>query len=1173
MTLPDAPSPSRSPAPDLAIALGRFAELWRRAERPDLSDWVAGSPRARRRTAFVSLLAAECVERKRLGESPEARDYLERFPAYADEIRMLLGEGGGAAETLAVGPGRDEPGPAGTIQAAAATCGPPGDAGTIDFELRTPGPAGTTEGPAAPDLGATVANEAEEPPSPGNATNRPSARIQFLGDYEILAELARGGMGIVYKARQFKLNRLVALKIIRDGSLASASDIRRFRGEAEAVAQLDHPNIVPIYEVGQSDDQAYFSMRLIESGNLSKAVERLRTDPRGAATLMAKVARAVHYAHQRAILHRDIKPSNILLGSMDEPFVTDFGLAKRIADDDASTMARTQTGAVMGTPSYMPPEQALGQTKTLTTAADVYSLGATLYETLTGRPPFQADSIPEILRQVVEQEPPRPTTLNPLVDRDLETICLKCLEKQPRRRYGSAEDLAEDLESWLEHRPIKARPVRTWERLLKWVRRKPAYAILYSLLAATMITLIFVGFWFTFRLRTALDLANRGRYAADLNLARRAWEDGDVLRVRELLETYQPRRGDPTFDDLRSFEWYYLARLTDPAPRTIPLRGRITWIVGASDNRTAAAGTVAGEVHLIDLDRGSVTRVLRGHRGAITMMVFSHDGRWLATTANDRQIRLWDARTGEGKVLSTEPETVRGLSFHPKSPDLLSGDYGGNVKATNIETGASREVLKLATSVMNLAFSPTGAEFSVGGMSDMGISRWSWPEAKLLWTTSSIGVIRSMSYDPTGRFLASAGQDAAVRVIDLKAATPTPSLRYRRNSTEVQGVAYSPKQNLIASSSQDGAIRVFRADDGEDVDVFRNAGTPNYGNVCFTADGRRIYASSEHGVTIWTLSEARPSPKLVSPVPGLRSMVVSADGTWVAASGKGGQVAFGPLDPDVPLRRFDSGQLQVFAVAMPPDDGSGTRSLATAGADGTIRVWDIPAEPTSPTNDSAPDILPSPTILRGHVGNVLCLAYSQDGRTLASAGDDGTTRIWDLASGTPSVVIPSDGAAVYSLAFAPGARRIATATIEGNLRVHDARTGGSVLSPIRHEQRLRSIAFSPDGTHLIVGGGNGEREGVIAIRDASTGRLLTTIDRLPNVESLAVSPDGRRIASAGTDALVRIWDLRSGRETIDFRGHTQGVTAVGFAAQGNRLISAGLDGTIRLWEGLNATEK
>ncbi len=265
-------------------------------------------------------------------------------------------------------------------------------------------PHGDREGPAATRAAGEAATVGGGPAGEaGPSTLRPAqaGRIpRFLGEYELLDEIARAGMGIVYRARQDKLNRLVAVKLIKSGSLADANELLRFRREAEAMAELEHPHIIPIYEIGQEDDQPYFSMKLVSGGNLGRHIPRLKEQPRTVAAVMAKVARAVHYAHQRTILHRDIKPSNILLAEHDEPYVTDFGLAKRLGP--GSDTMETVTGAVMGTPAYMPPEQARGGTKSVTTAADVYSLGATLYEALTGQPPFVGESAGEIMRQVLD---------------------------------------------------------------------------------------------------------------------------------------------------------------------------------------------------------------------------------------------------------------------------------------------------------------------------------------------------------------------------------------------------------------------------------------------------------------------------------------------------------------------------------------------------------------------------------------------------------------------------------------------------------------------------------------------------------------------------------------------------------------------------------------------------
>jgi serine/threonine-protein kinase len=325
--------------------------------------------------------------------------------------------------------------------------------------------------------------------------------VNYFGDYELIEEIARGGMGVVYRARQVSLNRLVALKMILAGQLATPALKQRFQTEAEAAARLDHPHIVPIYEIGEYDGQHYFSMKLIEGGTLADVLSRSSRreeaptsgssirkrqsephvgcyDEKEAARLIATIARAVHYAHQRGILHRDLKPTNILLDDQGEPHITDFGLAK-LAEDDSSL---TVGAAILGTPAYMSPEQAAGQSKSLTTASDTYSLGTILYELMTGQAPFRAETTMETLRQVCEREPTPPRALNPAVDRDLETICLKCLNKDPLRRYGSAEMLADDLDRWRNREPISARPVSAAEKFWSWCRRKPALATSLSLI-------------------------------------------------------------------------------------------------------------------------------------------------------------------------------------------------------------------------------------------------------------------------------------------------------------------------------------------------------------------------------------------------------------------------------------------------------------------------------------------------------------------------------------------------------------------------------------------------------------------------------------------------------------------------------------------------------------------
>jgi serine/threonine-protein kinase len=403
---------------------------------------------------------------RRAGQAPAPQELLDRYPDLAEPLRAFLA----TQET------------------------------TRSFEIRA------TPNPTPP----TGAGEAPTLALPGTTSATPALCGQDFGDYEVLEEIARGGMGVVYKARQKSLNRVVALKMILAGQLASVEQVRRFRIEAEQGGGLDHPNIVPIYQIGEVGGQHYFTMKLIEGGSLSDQIARWKDDVRGAAKLVAAVARAVHYAHQHGILHRDLKPGNILLDAEGRPHVTDFGLAKHLEGNQASTVS----GAIVGTPSYMAPEQVAAR-KHLSTAADVYSLGAVLYELVTGRPPFQAATPFDVFQQVLEQEPARPRSLNLKVDRDLETICLTCLAKEPERRYASAEALARDLERYLAGEPIRARPAGVRERVFKWVRRRPAAAALLVVIGLAVLGLSLGGWWVNVLLQAALRDASRARQAAE----------------------------------------------------------------------------------------------------------------------------------------------------------------------------------------------------------------------------------------------------------------------------------------------------------------------------------------------------------------------------------------------------------------------------------------------------------------------------------------------------------------------------------------------------------------------------------------------------------------------------------------------------------------------------------
>jgi WD40 repeat protein len=1146
------------PAAEVVDLISRDQERrWRQGVRVLLETYLAAHPATGDPDARLDLIYAEVLLRESFAERPEPAEYVFRFPDLADQIQT-------------------------------------------QFQLHR----------------ALLDDSAVPKPSPAA---EPAPAKKFAHDvpgYEILGVLGSGAMGIIYKARHRGLGRTVALKVLRPDLWAGEEAEPRLRREAEALARVQHPHIVQIYEVGvAAGDQPYLALEYVSGGTLT---DRLRAGPmrlREVVEMVRVVALAVHAAHEEGLVHRDLKPANILLaeagGQKTEdgeqragkekmtpaslpspvPKVTDFGLVKRLDQSDLS-----RTGELLGTPNYMAPEQAAGR-KDIGPPADVYALGAILYEGLTGHPPFQGENAIAVLTQASSAEPVPPSRFRHTVSRDLEAVVLKCLEKAPAHRYASTAALADDLGRYLAGQPTRARPLSMAGRVAKLVRRHPLTAALLALVAASLVGGLAGVLWqwrLAVRARGHLQVALRAEegqrrkteqslYLSRISQASILWESGQATQARDLLAACAPGSG---VHEQRSWEWHYLSRLFHAEALVLPLSG---WVNGlalcppASDRPDELAIAVGRP------------RLIRGREPA-------SGGRagFLRLTRPLEPYRPAPPLPGDACAVAVQP----GRSL------VAWGTTGRQVVLGDRTTGQFVRTIALPSSVTNLCFSEDGSRLIVSG-DDLRL-RVLNPATGEKVAEHALGVDarRTLAVQPSGPLIA-AGDSASgrLKVFDLPTGRQVTDLTPQ--GTEAGGVlavAFSPDGRRMAAAWGSGAVVVWESAAWGEVLQFRERVGPFHA-LAFHPDGRRLATGGvDHAVRLWDLTTGQLTAVYRGHDADVLSLAFGPRGEWLASGSKDQTVRIWDVahDPRGRLLRY-----RLRQDAMEFDPAPGGLTMRPLSLEGKVQAWltkdsgrgllqtepplrnraDPPIRYTALLADAhvaliskddprrvavwAADVGRPPALLPAGGGPVQTLAANPSGSCLvwASATAEGTValRRWDVATEVGVDLTRVNAPAVRALTFDP--QGVWVAAVTSLARPEPGSAVWAIDLAGRYEPReivrcllpIVGLAFDPGGQELAVAAGD-----TVHLYQVGTWELRRHFSCLSPATCLAYSEDGRRLAVVGDDGVVTLADPFAGKSLFQLPSlsglrpsDVAGNASVAF--DGDWLMSTNWDGSLNLW--------
>jgi WD40 repeat protein/tRNA A-37 threonylcarbamoyl transferase component Bud32 len=949
-------------------------------------------------------------------------------------------------------------------------------------------------------------------------------RPELLGDYELLDEVARGGMGVVFKARQRSLNRIVALKMIRGSWLPDEEQARRFRCEAEAAARLQHPDIVAVHDVGQHHGRLYFTMDFVDGRSLADLIRSEPPAARAAAQYVAVVADAIHYAHGQGVLHRDLKPSNILVDTSNRPRVTDFGLARRL-DVDSDL---TATGQVLGTPSYMSPEQARGDQARIGAASDVYALGAVLYELLCGRPPFRAETAVETLRQVADAEPLPARSLNPAIGRDLETICLKCLQKEPGRRYATAAALADDLRRWLEGRPIVARPVGAVTRAWRWCRRRPALAA--AIAAAGAAAAVAVAASIGYGLSQS-QLATKERLHS-LSLEQEQGETRKALLDAKVQRGVAERRGLELSRQLARSQFHTAQRLGEDGDvhrGLLHLASALSLVPQGDD----------------DLDRAIRAAIGAWHERCMPLQNFTHTGDLVLALspggtyvlrAGGRGTFLWDAEHDQMVGGYLQNWGSRKALVTADGAWVIESDNSGKVRVWNPTKGElSGSPLNLKP-VRAIALSPAADLILIS--TDDGVQRFDAATLKPIGDPIA-GTCTALAFRPDGRAFAACGNSITLYAPDTGAAFGPP---FRGYSDPIFQAAFSPDGKWLATSSLQDRVTLWEVEKAASGQVDSQTApllmhTSSVSNLEYSPDGRYLITIMADGTAqLWDIERRVAAGPLVHRAFGHGPLAFRSDGNTVRMSdGQGWQLRRLPRSAD----QRPTTRLYGFRAAF---SGDGARLLRTS-------------EKQAQWFDAA-TAQPLGTPL-AHDSQIMAVDVTADGRLAATGDYQGVVKVWNAEGGLVDTTRYDHP--ISAVRFSPDGKTLAVSCWNQILLWDAQRRAGQAL-PLPSGKLTRDLTFAPHGALLVAGAGQ-----TLQFWDQRAAILLAEVPaHRTAIGSVAFSPDGSRIATGSDDGAVRLWDAAQRSAIGRALAHRGPVRLVRFSPDGEFLLTAG-SREVRIW--------